>query len=81
MSNLKLNKQVKEEDFNVIPDAPIAEPKANEVKSNDNQTFVKHEEEQGRKLFANKKANIALGILGGVIAVAILAAIIFVYVI
>lgn len=81
MSNLKLNKQVKEEDFNVIPDVPTAETKVSDVKNDENQSFVKHEEEQGRKLFANKKANIALGILGGVIAVAILAAVIFVYVV
>lgn len=37
-------------------------------------------EEQGRKLFPNKGANIALSILGGAITLALVGAIVYVYV-
>lgn len=76
MSNIKLNKKVEEKDFEVIPDIPSTTDQNEE-----NISYVMEEEETGRKLFANKKANIALGIAGGAIVVGIIAALIFVYVV
>lgn len=81
MSNLKLNKKVEEKDFEVIPDIPDIsdlEIQDNDEDDNNEEVFVKKEEKEKRKLFANKKANIALGIVGGIIAVSILGAIILV---
>lgn len=81
MSNLKLNKKVDEKDLDVIPnEMPVME--SNEEVKATNEPIIKEEiQDEGRKLFANKKANIALGITGGIIALLILAAVIFVYVV
>lgn len=45
----------------------------------ENNSYMKQEIEEGRKLFANKKANKALAIAGVIIGSLILGAIIFVY--
>lgn len=90
MANLKLTKgeNVKNEDMDVIPDSlpDIGEEVLNQENGKakvDNSTskdsYVKPQEVEGKKLFANKKANIALAIAGGVMAVVIVAAIVFVY--
>lgn len=85
MPEIKLNKKpVDNSDFNVIPEIPNAEAPANNSNDNSNATassnksFVKEEETPSRKLFANKKANIALIIAGAVVVAAIIAAVIFV---
>ena len=83
MQQLKINKSggVNDQDMNVIPDAPkMCETASTDTSgSNAGETFVKKEEQEERKLFANKKANIAIGIAFGVLVVAIAAAVIFVY--
>lgn len=83
MQKLKINKSggVSDQDMNVIPDAPKVDEAAltDANGSNAGETFVKKEEQEERKLFANKKANIGIGIAFGVMVVAIVAAVIFVY--
>lgn len=76
MSNFKLNKDDNKpfNELDVIPDVPD-----NEVQDNQ-QSFVNQEEEPaGRKMFANKKANIALIIGGGLAALITIAAALFAY--
>lgn len=75
MSNIKLNKKVNESDFDVIPDAPAMDSNVDEGNP---EILIKNDEEGGRKLFANRKANIALSIAGGIIVFLIIAAIIFI---
>lgn len=69
MAELKLNST------NEIP--AVEEIEANTPTTKE-ETYVKHEEATKRKLFANKKANIALGIMGGIIVLAIVAAVVFI---
>lgn len=80
MANIKLNKKIDNKDFDVIPDIPVVEEVYKEKNnSGDNEeTFIKTEEVETRKLFANKKANIALGVLAGLIILAIVAATVYV---
>ena len=81
MGEIKLNKGNSDDGFSVIPDAPKANSSNDTKNSNSNTTYVKEkEEDQGRKLFQNKKANIALGIACGVIIVAIVGLAIFAYI-
>lgn len=85
--NLKLNKKVNETDFDVIPDAPStlevpeapSEGNAEAKTENASNIEIKSTEVEGRKMFANKKANIALGIVAGVFVVAVIAALVFIY--
>lgn len=76
MENLKLKKdQANENSVNVIPE--IDDIEENES-INQEQTYVKVNEEEGRKLFANRKANIALSIVGGIIVFLIVASVILI---
>lgn len=81
MGEIKLNKNGSNDDFGVIPDAPKAnDTKASAENVKESTSYIKKpEEDQGRKLFQNKKANIAFGILGAIIVVSIIAMAIFAY--
>ena len=51
----------------------VTEAPKQPVQPNEPVSFMKEEpKEEGRKLFANKKANIALGVVAGVLVVAFL---------
>lgn len=45
------------------------------------ESYIKQKEVESRPLFANKKANVAIAVACGIIAIAIIAAIVFAYVI
>lgn len=75
---LKLNKNEENEmDLNTDQEInlPDFENEQGNEKTSESQesTYVIEETQEGRKLFANKKANIALMIAGGVIGVLIVA--------
>ena len=87
MSNLKLNKpEENKNDFDVIPEVPTdiptvdEAPKAAQDQGQAQTTIVKEQQEEGRKLFANKKANIALGVIAGVFVLSVLAALFYIYI-
>lgn len=78
MSNIKLNsnKTTKEDGFDVIPNETVA----NLQKEESPETYVKIEEEQvTKKLFANKKANMALIFVGVVFIIAVLGSLYYIY--
>lgn len=72
MGKIKLNKKIEKQAFDVIPNMPLSFDEENENKTknkeitdNNNYSdgeFVKEVEETPKKLFANKKTNIMLGI-------------------
>lgn len=87
MAELKLNKtnNVTSNDFDVIPDAPTvpvpspsAQKSTNSTDSNENKSYIKadNSQEQTRQLFANKKANIAIGVSCALIIILIIIAVI-----
>lgn len=75
MKELKLNKKsIEDSDFDVIPNMPST---PDHCKSSEKESYVKVEDGPGtKKLFANKKANIAFIIIGSLILLAIIAAVV-----
>lgn len=76
MPNIKLNSTKKEEGFDVIPDLN----NDNVQKEENQQSYVKQENvEESRKLFANKKANMALIFAGIIFGLVVIGCLYYIY--
>lgn len=80
-TKIKINSKPKTEQVNTTSEelnVPDFEQLSKQTTQNSNNSVVKEVEEEGTKLFANKKANLIIGIVAAILIIGFIAAQIFI---